>query len=111
MTDANAGHADGKVRSESTDPDMTVWDLSFIHTSTSPKLIVTHAIYQPPPDESPEFINLSKTRFRRRLKDRWSCRFPGHTHCFTRIDGTHVPLSDEAIELWVSALVLPFHLI
>jgi hypothetical protein len=53
-----------------------------------------------------EFVNRSKDRFRRRLRDRWNCRVPGHTYCYATLDGgSHVPLSPEAIEIWVSALV------
>ena len=28
-----------------------------------------------------------------------------HTYCFTTLDGIHIPMSEDTIEAWVSALV------
>lgn len=56
-------------------------------------------------EDDAEFVNRNKARFRRRLQDRWSCKAVGHRYCFARLDGIHVPLSDDAIEAWITALV------
>jgi hypothetical protein len=39
------------------------------------------------------------------LQDRWTCRTSGHTYCFANHDGAHVPVNEDAMESWVSALV------
>ena len=56
-------------------------------------------------EDDAEYVNRNKARFRRRLKDRWSCKAVGHRYCFARLDGIHIPLSDDAIETWITALV------
>jgi hypothetical protein len=55
------------------------------------------------PEDDDEFVNRIKARYRRRLQERWSCQ--GHTYCFSTLDGTHIPLTEEAIETWISSLV------
>ncbi|KIM88952.1 hypothetical protein PILCRDRAFT_245791 [Piloderma croceum F 1598] len=55
-------------------------------------------------DEDIEFVNRSKTRFRRRLHDRWTCDVPGHTYCYANQHGAHLPLSHDMIENWVTDL-------
>lgn len=50
-------------------------------------------------------IELANAWFRRRLCDRWNCKLPGHTHCYANLTGIHVPLTEEAMEIWVEALV------
>lgn len=56
-------------------------------------------------EDDTEFVNRSKARFRRRLQDRWVCDIPAHTHCYMDPGGTHIVLTEEAINGWVSALV------
>lgn len=56
-------------------------------------------------DEDKQFTRQSKARFRRRINERWKCSTTGHTYCFANLDGVHEPLSEDAIDEWVSALV------
>jgi hypothetical protein len=57
------------------------------------------------PEDDIEFVNRNKARFRRRLQDRWTCQIPDHRHCYANLDSVHVPLNEEAMEIWVAALV------
>jgi hypothetical protein len=52
-----------------------------------------------------ELANPHKSRNRRRLRARWSCGEADHRYCFANLNGVHVPLSDEDMEVWVSAMV------
>jgi hypothetical protein len=56
-------------------------------------------------DDDVEFTNRSKARFERRLRDRWICKVPDHTYCFTNRDGVHISLNEDAMKTWASALV------
>jgi hypothetical protein len=56
-------------------------------------------------DEDVELVNRMKARYRRRLQERWSCDVQDHSYCFSDMDGAHIPLSEDAIEAWTSALV------
>ena len=57
-------------------------------------------------EDLPEHIDVIKASFRRRLKNRWRCEARDHKHCYANLNGTHkVPLTDEDMEIWVSALV------
>lgn len=58
----------------------------------------------PPTDSDVEFTNKSKRRFECRLQERWSCRTLGHVYCFADHGGVHFPLSEETIDVWVSAM-------
>lgn len=55
--------------------------------------------------DTEEFVKRNKARFTRRLGERWKCSDPGHSLCYKSVDGLHVPLGNDAIELWVFALV------
>jgi hypothetical protein len=56
-------------------------------------------------EEDIELVNRMKARYRRRLRERWSCNAQDHSYCFSDLDGAHIPLSEDAIEAWTSALV------
>ena len=56
-------------------------------------------------DDDPEFTNRNKARFRHRLQDRWFCKVPNHTHCFTNRNSVHISLNADAMETWALALV------
>jgi hypothetical protein len=56
-------------------------------------------------EDDAQFLNRIITRFSHCLRDQWACKVKGHTYCFVNLDGLHVPLTDEAILVWVNALV------
>jgi hypothetical protein len=56
-------------------------------------------------EDDAQFLHGIRTRFSHRLRDRWACKVKGHTYCFVNLDGLHVPLTDEAILVWVNTLV------
>jgi len=72
---------------------------------TDPAAVADYPCKLQPPIEDIDLISRTKTRHRRRLQERWGCKAYGHTYCFATLDGVHIPLSEDAIETWVSAMV------
>jgi len=72
---------------------------------TDPTAVADYPCKLQPPAEDIDLINRTKARHRRRLQERWGCKAYDHTYCFATLDGVHIPLSEDAIEIWVSALV------
>jgi len=72
---------------------------------TDPAAVTDYPSTLQPPAEDIDLINRTKARHRRRLQERWSCKAHSHTYCFTTLDGVHIPMNEDTIEAWVSALV------
>ena len=58
-----------------------------------------------PSTEENEQTIYSKTRFERRLRDRWRCKVKGHSCCFRNGESAHIPLTEDHLKQWANICV------